>query len=242
MDGGAEVGTTGVSEAWLAAFQQAESMLGPDATMLQKLELTRNIQLSMRRLLSETEEFLADRGLTWAQVNAMCQDVAMDEPEADLEATHIGVWADRAQKAVLKLYFHGLTPDHIAKVLDLDLGSVLAFLDSMERRVGMRPADPEVLRLHFRERLPIIDIVARTGVPRRTVQTMIERTGSKPITSKPRIDPKTKAEAILLRKKGASKSEIARATGLKESQVTEIVRGAARRGEIPEYGQHRLSA
>lgn len=148
---------------------------------------------------------------------------------------------DIAAPAVRFCLLHGITPDLIADTLDLPHNRV-------QRHARSRTA-PTAQALHCVQLAmagrSVTEIMRELNVNGRGwVYRTLGHAGvtPKPFGERAATNAGQRAATIRMYRDGVTYSEIARKTGLSVDNVKNVLRAAARRGDLPEYGSRRLAA
>jgi hypothetical protein len=175
---------------------------------------------------------LRERGLTAGEVLDLRCDVAIDEPLAERSYAGEGIASAGGRRAATKLFLHGFDSSAIAKLLDLHLDAV----DISVRGSRLTPAHQQIISAHFRG-LSASEISVAVGVDGTHVRRTLARAGVQSNKEFNRMDSSVRNRIVSLRQKGGTYETIRKDTGATTDQIRTTLRLAAKKGQLPGYGQ-----
>jgi hypothetical protein len=196
----------------------------PDCTPEEFIEALIRVIDAIGERAEFLDKWLRGRGLTFTKFCEMAADVKLARASCT-EAS------DVEKHAIRRLFLCGFEPDVIATLLEIPAGEVADYV----RRQRMLAQGPEVVKLHLEGVTPL-EISRRTGVARKRVYDILEDIDERPHQSQRRLPQATRDRIVGMYLDGASYGEIQRQLHVEKYQVTNTLRLAKRRGDLPQYG------
>ena len=153
--------------------------------------------------LQEVQQWLGDRGLSVGEIVDM---------QVQLAERNKGFETPEARDYARTLIFAGLSPEKVGYILGVDPADVARYTERYLPRAG------EIMELH-RGGLTPVQIGRHLDLPRTTVQTVLKRAGVTPNRQRRFVTAEQRQQVSKLMSEGASRQEIAEATGLDLTQV-----------------------
>jgi hypothetical protein len=181
--------------------------------------------------------WLREHHLTFEELNATLAAVACDNgvPPQERAGERLYSWpmTATARMAVARFDLHGVEPEVIARLFELDGEMVTRYVGWRRRR---NPKQDDIMRRHWAGDT-VVQISRGLGVAPKVVYDLLDRAGVKPNREQAPTDPSLPRRIVQLRNDGRSYAEIRKATGANTNQIRNALRRAAAQGRVKGYGE-----
>lgn len=173
------------------------------------------------------EPELTRRGITLAELVELMEESKATYTDPDAVAPV----DDGTKKAIRRCWVAQFAPGQIASILDVPVEAVEAYVAEAHLGDTVR----QISALHA-EGLTPIQIAEKLGCSRTRVYEALDKVGEKPHRTRRQLGPAIKARIIDMYLNSYPYAEIQLELMVKKDDVTNTLRAAKRRGELPEYG------
>lgn len=180
-------------------------------------------------------------GINDVDIEARFADPKIEEKTGEVET----VLGPVARHWVTKWTVHGFTPEQIAILLSRTWWQRDAMVEVINRYLSTRAGkvvldERRVMELHKQGYTPL-EIHRITGYVRQSIDQCLRNLNITPHQKLKRVDDKTRQRVIAMRNRGATYGELKAACGVTDNQIRSILRYAAQRGLVPDYGKKAVS-